>query len=808
VEGPTLADRIARGPIPVEDAAPIARQIAEALEAAHEQSVIHRDLKPANIKLRPDGVVKVLDFGLAKALRPVGAPSTDAISSPTATAAARTGVGVILGTPAYMAPEQAKGLAVDRRADIWAFGTVLYEMLSGSRVFRSEGTAETLASILREEIDWTAIPPSTPPALKTLMFRCLDRDPKRRLRDIGEARVILEDPAALAIRSPSAGLLPAPPKSFWRTAAPFAVAVLATAAVAGMVAWNLKPVARPTVTRFSFSLPEGQEFSAAPGGHVFSLSPDGSQIVYSMLPSPRLYLRRMSQVEVTPIPGTEGHRRITDPVFSPDGQSIAFYAQADRTIKRIPVTGGAAVTLCPADSLLGMSWGPDGIVFGQANGIYRISPEGGKPEQLVHLNDGEVAHGPEILPGGKHLLFTLASGTASNRWDKANVIAQSLTTGARKTLIQGGSEARYVKTGHLVYVLGGRLLAVGFDYSRLETHGNPALTGESVQRAGGTGTAQYSFSNNGSLAYIGGSDAWNEQRFALITRKGEVELLKLPPGQYLSPRASPDGRHIAFGTDNDKEAIVWIYDLTGGTEARRLTFGSNNRHPVWSADGKRVAFQSDREGDLAIFSRDADGIRPAERLTRPEEKTSHVPESWSPDGKVLLYSAVNKRDVSLWMLSLKDKSVAPFGNVHSAVPTGPVFSPDGRWVAYSSGESFGTTIYVQPFPATGSKYQLPAKESDSPHEVIWSNDGKELIYNPRPRGFEAVPVNTKPTFTFGHPVAIPRPFQLAPPEWRRTYDITPSGKFVGLIREGYGIPEEIRVVLNWFDELTSRVPVR
>jgi WD40 repeat protein len=221
-----------------------------------------------------------------------------------------------------------------------------------------------------------------------------------------------------------------------------------------------------------------------------------------------------------------------------------------------------------------------------------------------------------------------------------------------------------------------------------------------------------------------------------------------------------------------------------------------------------VAFQSDREGDLAIFWQVADGSRPAERLTRPEEKTAHVPESWSPNGEVLLYNSGNKREVSLWMLSQKDRSVAPFGNVHSSVPTGAVFSPDGRWVAYSSGQSFETTIYVQPFPATGAKYQLFAKESDSPHEVVWSPDGKELIYNPRPRGFEAVPVSTKPTFTFGHPVAIPRSFQLSPPEARRVYDITPGGKFVALIREGFGTPDQIRVVLNWFDELTSHVPVR
>ncbi len=822
VEGPTLADRIAQGPIALDEALAIARQIAEALEAAHEQGIIHRDLKPANIKVRDDGIVKVLDFGLAKALDPAGASNANAAMSPTLSMHA-TQAGIILGTAAYMSPEQARGKVVDKRADIWAFGCVLYEMLTGARPFAGDEVSDTLAAVLRQDIDWTALPASTPASVRRLIARCLDRDVRRRLRDIGEARIVLDDPAAPA-RGDAGGVAALRSQHpLWQRAIPVVLSAIVAGALVG-TAWylSLRPSTPLAVTRLPFTLPEGQAFPNTIRSMV-AISPDGAQMVYSA--NARLYLRSMSELDVHAVQGTEAYGAVFNPVFSPDGRSVAFYAAADRTLKRIAVTGGAAVTMCPADNPFGISWGPNEIVFGQGSkGIMRVSPNGGTPDVLVRVKDGEVAHGPQVLPGGQHVLFTLATGTAVDRWDNAHIVVQSLTSGERTTLIDGGSDAHYVPTGHLVYALSGRVFAVAFDVRRLEVKGGPAPMVEGVRRSAGgvTGAAHFSFSSTGSLIYIPGpvSAASAEWDIALTDRKGGVEPLKLPPGSYSSPRVSPDGRRIAFGTDDGKEAIIYIYDLSATSAMQRVTFGGNNRFPIWSGDGQRVAFQSDRDGDLALFWQSAIGGT-AERLTKPEQGESHAPESWSPKADTFLFSSTKASDVSLWTFSLLDRKATPFGAVHSAVPTGGVFSPDGRWVAYTSTERGRvaytstergtTTIYVQPFPATGAKYQLVAKQRDIPHEVVWSPDGKELFYNPRAGGFEAVSVTTEPTFAFGNAVAVPRRFQLSPPEARRGYDITLGGKFVGLIparqtESGMPTAPQIQVVLNWFEELKGRVP--
>ena len=807
VEGPTLADRIAQGPIPLDEALPIARQIAEALEAAHEQGIVHRDLKPANIKLRPDGTVKVLDFGLAKALEPVAVIGGDVTASPTITSPAMTQMGIILGTAAYMSPEQAKGRQADKRSDVWAFGAVLYEMLSGQRAFKGDDISDTLAAVLRQDIDWTALPASTPASVRRLIARCLDRDARRRLRDIGEARIVLDDPAALASGDAAGVSALASPYPLWRRAIPVVLSAIVASVLASAATVYLRPSQAPLlVTRFPLMLGEGQTIAPQASRKAAALSPDGALIAYSV--GQRLYLRSMSEVEARPIASVEAGT-VTSPVFSPDSQSVAFTAGA--VLKRVAVSGGAAVTICPADQVFGMSWDGSGIVFGQDNkGIMRVSANGGTPEVLVSVKDDEQAYGPQILPGGATVLFTLATGTAADRWDNAKIVAQSLGSGERKILVNGGSDGRYVPTGHLVYAQGGIVFAVPMDLRRLEVTGGPIPIVEGVRRAvgSGTGAAQFDFSSAGSLVYLPGpvSGTTGLSDLALIDRKGSVEPLKLSPALYQHPRVSPNGTELTFATDDGKEAIVWIYHLGTTASMRRLTFGGNNRFPIWSADGQRVAFQSDREGDFGIFWQPADGSGAAERLTKADQGTAHVPESWSPRGERFLFGVTKGSSVSLWVFSLQDKKAAAFTDVQSPNPVNAAFSPDGRWVAYTVSEGAVNGIYVQPFPATGAKYLVSRSSAVAP---VWSRDGGELVSQPVGGQGAVQTITTQPSFSFSPPVPIPRGGAFTGGvTGQRNYDVMPDGRILGVVSAGQGesrsTTTQIQVVLNWFEELKQR----
>jgi serine/threonine-protein kinase len=469
-----------------------------------------------------------------------------------------------------------------------------------------------------------------------------------------------------------------------------------------------------------------------------------------------------------------------------------------------------------------MSWGPDGIVFGKgAEGIMRVSPNGGAPEPLVGVKPDEQAQGPQMLPDGRTVLFTLATGTAADRWDKARIVAQTMKSGQRKILIEGGSAARYLPTGHLVYAHQGVLFAVAFDPGRLETAGRPVPVVEGVSRSGGA--AHFSVSATGTLIYRPGPVSTGSAQMSLgfFDRKGAAELLKLPPGPYEQPRLSPDGKQIAFGSDDGKGATIWIYELSGASAARRLTFDGqgNNRFPVWSADSQRVTFQSDREKDLGIFWQRADGSGAAERLVTAEPETACIPEAWSPDGTRLLYNATSKDAMSaLWMFSSEDKKTERFDAVVSPKPTltSAVFSPDGKWVAYASRRSGPLhAVYVQPVPPTGARYQISKNEDDG-HHPLWSPDGKELFFTPGAGNrIHVVSVSTQPAFSFGEPVLLTRPFQNMATSYERNYDISRDGqRFLGLIdatqatQSGRTEAEQIQVVLNWFDELKRKVPVK
>ena len=512
VEGRTLADRLAEGPLPLDDTITIARQIADALESAHECGIVHRDLKPANVKVKEDGTVKVLDFGLGKAFDPAATVSSDVLNSPTISAQA-TQAGVVLGTAAYMAPEQAKGRSVDRRADIWAFGVVLYEMLSGRRLFEADDVSETLAAVLRQPIDWSALPSTTPVALRHLLARCLERDSRKRLRDIGEARIALENPS-LSLAGVGAPAEPPraavePRRALWKRVATLAAVGILAAAIGALAVRYFQSTPAAPVVRFDSPLSGG--LTLAPMARPFlNVSRDGTQIAYVYGANRTLYVRRLSERDAQAVPGTQNLGELFAPAFSPDGRALAFWS-GDGTIKRVSVEGGAVVTLCRADNPYGLTWDESGIFFalGEKAIIARVSADGGTPEVIARAKPGELVSGPEVLPGGRFVLFAVTAGTAGE-WEKGRIIVHSLDSGDERTLIDGGSDARYVPTGHLVYAKEGVLFAAPFDAARaqFEGPGVPVLSGVRRGRPG-LGTAHYALSRAGTLVYVPGPAATN-----------------------------------------------------------------------------------------------------------------------------------------------------------------------------------------------------------------------------------------------------------------------------------------------------------
>jgi serine/threonine-protein kinase len=821
VEGMTLADRIARRALTSDEALPIARQIIEGLEAAHERGIVHRDLKPANIKVRPDGTVKILDFGLAKAFGPAVPAVGVANDSPLVGAHLSASTGNIVGTAAYMSPEQVKGGDVDKRSDVWAFGCVLYEMVTGRPAFGREDVDTTLSAVLRDTPDWTLWPHNVPSNVRELVDGCLEKDRKQRIADISTARFLMNERRTGATASP----LTSGPQRRWRHFPLFAT-VLLLATISGFAVWRARLTRNEPVvgvTRFSIPLPDDQEFTNA-GRPLLSISPDGTQIVY--VANQRLYLRRMSEAEARPIPGSETAAGVTSPVFSPDGRYIVFWSAGDQTLKKIGVTGGTPSTICQAAPLFGMSWGPDGILFGQAGkGIMRVQPDGGMPEVLVDLKAGELAADPQSLPGDRGTLFTLrAEGRGGLEfWDKARLVVRAPGGGEPKTVVEGVSSGRYLSTGHLVYAVEGRLFAVAFDLRTLTLQGTPVPVLEGIARSPNSPVTQFSVSSTGSLVYIPGpvaASARPQFNLAMLDETGKAELLKLPPGAYESPRVSPDGTQLAVGIGDYRQSDIWVYALSGISAMRRLTFGGTNRFPVWSADGRYVAFQSDREGDRAVFWQPADvSGNTAERLTRPEPGSSHLPESWSPQNDGFTYSVFsdNSGRYTLSSFSLRDKHSHSLTGIQSTLPLASEFSPNGRWLSYSASEArIGTaqaTVFVEPFPPTGAKFQI--SEARRGFHPVWLPDGDHLSYStgigPKGPQWVSARVTLQPQFAVRGVIRISNGGLLdsvpSSPVTERNYDVAPDGRRVGLFPADAATavtPATIHVILNWFDELRQR----
>jgi serine/threonine protein kinase/Tol biopolymer transport system component len=807
VEGETIADRIAHGPIPLEDALAIARQIAEALEAAHEKGIIHRDLKPANVKVTPEGVVKVLDFGLAKAADSGASAST--VNSPTLTLRS-TQVGVILGTAGYMAPEQAAGKPVDRRADIWSFGVTLYEMLTGQMLFTGETISHTLASVLKDKIDFDV--PQAPPPIRRLLARCLERNPKERLRDIGEARIAIRDylaNPAPEVAAPVSRRLP------WIMSALLFLALLLLA-LAGSLAWNLRPSPPPPVIRIRHTLAAGQTFSNR-RRTMLAISPDGTQIAY--VADLRLYVRSLSELQGRPVAGTESEAGVTNPVFSPDGKSLVYYDNIAEALKRVPVGGGTPATICPASNPYGISWTDDTIVFAEfPRGILRVTATGGQPEIIVPLKGTALLAEASLLPGGEAVLFAaadmgnaqIALGTSDA---SAQIVAQVLKTGERKVLVKSGITPRFSPTGHLLYFLNGVIYGVRFDARRLETSGTPVALVEGVASA--PGVTQFALSSAGSIVYIEGPVSAQGNRsdgLAITDREAIVQALKVPPGAYAYPRLAKNGKSVTYQVDDAKEASVWIWDLAGVSAPRRLTLpgSGSNRYPIWSADGERVAYQSNREGDQGIWWQPADGSGLPERLTKPSQGVEHIPDSWAPDGRTFSFTEIKGNVSAVWTYSLRDQTATVLAAEPGAQFGRSAFSPDGRWVAYQAYVPSQSRIYVRPFPATPTTYLAPVVKYS--HHPVWSANGKELYFISGPGVFGSMTVSTTPSVTFGTPVTGPAAFLTAHPSLVRTYDVFPAAnRFIGVVslaRQAGSSTPEIQIVLNWSEELKQRVPVK
>ena len=818
VEGEDLSQRIARGAIPIDEALPIAKRTAEALEAAHEQGIIHRDLKPANIKVRNDGSVKVLDFGLAKATAPTAGSSPTMSMSPTITTPAMTQAGMILGTAAYMSPEQARGATVDRRADLWAFGVVLWEMLTGTRLFEGRTVSDTLAAVLKSEPDWQALPTATPPAVRRLLRRCLKKDRQQRLDSAADARLEIEE-AGEETTSMSNQEVPRSSRIPWIGAAVAAVIALIVGVVADQY---LTPAAtRRDLTRLSMSVAPAEQIATAgeqrysitprPIRAAFAVAPNGRAIVFSGTrgTATQLFSRAFDQTTATPLDGTKDGG---SPVFSPDGQWIAFAAGGK--LKKVPTTGGPAIDICDlgAGNLLwGADWGSNGtIAFSTRSAIMRVPSSGGIPQVVIEAKGVVVVVLPHWLPGERGLIYT--TNQALNDWTQARVVVRSAEGGEPRALIESGTDARYIPTGHLVYMKMGTLAAVPFDAARMEVTGGAVTLMNDVMQAVNstaqynTGTGQFSVAA-GTLAYLPGGVFHEPVLQPMWVNRGGVEdPLNEPPAPIYNLRLSPDGRHVAYAKarPDSTNRDIWVYDLDRNA-ATRLTLADTYRGPVWAPDGQSLIFSSMNRD--ALYTMASNGRGSPERLTAPDPDANLSPSSVSTSGRLAFV-----KGTEIWTLLLSgDRTPQLFLKSPSSL-SHPAISPDGRWLAYSSDESRRSEVYVQPFPGPGDKTRVSL---DGGTEPVWARDGRELFFAQLRTGearvtMMATDVDTAHGFVPGRPRALfsGNYASLSPVS---AYDVSTDGtRFITTkqMDNGERPATQIEIALNWTDELRRVLPRR
>jgi Tol biopolymer transport system component len=800
IEGETLAEQIEKGPIPVDKAMSLAQQMATGMEAAHEQGIVHRDLKPANIKITPDGQVKILDFGLAKGWEPTASSASQPLLSQSPTLTAQmTGQGVILGTAAYMSPEQARGEEVDKRADIWSFGIVLFEMLSGKSVYTGRTVSDVLAGILAREPEWESIPKKIPPALTRLLRRCLAKESADRLRDVGEARILLGeilagtadeavDEAAVASASASGGV--------WRFVS---VALLLAGSLLGFLYW--RQLSQPKqVLRASIPAPEGTEYhlnTDYPG--PVAVSPDGRKITFTAIDEDGeilLWVRDLDATAGRPLAGTEEAQY---PFWSPDSRSIAF--SAGGKLKRVEVSGTPPLTLCDAPVGKGGTWNEEGVIVfspSHSNPLHRVSAAGGEstPVTEIEAESDENSHRhPHFLPDGNRFLYLARTGGT----DENRIKVGSLDESEDQELMLAPTNVRYVDN-HLLFVRETTLMARPFDPNKLEFNGDPFPIAENVSVDSGASLAVYSVSEGGMLAYQIGEV--NQEKPLLWVDRNGLETGRLgDEAMYSGISLAPNGERAVVGVfdrqaENDD---LWIYEIARGLRSRFTFAAGRDVSPIWSSDGKTIYFSSDREGDFDLYSKSAGGGEEEVLLLKKEE--NQFAGSVTPDGKHLIFTDFNADGSDVWVLPLRDGGEAEpllqteFREHHGIV------SPNGRWIAYSSSESGSFQVYVTSFPKPAGKWQISQASGRQP---IWRQDGREIVFRDDNDFLMAAEVEPKgDEFRVGE---VKQLFQRTMPsqpgiEWSMSVD---AERFL-LISEVEGSEAgPIHLVLNWQEELKKR----